>query len=144
MARFTSIFATLVVAALALGGCVTEEQSHGTGEVRFRDPADSFEILQLFAVTKGDERLGTVERTLYLDGDHADENDRQVWVLRDLNGDMVGYVTDDMRAFRRRAHLAKAELVAALPTVEENVAAILGFFRESVTLVDLSPPRATD
>ena len=139
---FALVAATLV--ALATTGCVTEEQHSGTGSIQFRDAAEDFRVVDVFAVSRDDAQIGLVEKTLSLDGDAHDENDRYVYVVRDQDGGMLGFVTDESLAYRRKAHQDSAELVANLPRLEENVAAVFGFYDKNVTLVDLTKERRSD
>jgi hypothetical protein len=144
MNKPTLSLAALALATLLATGCVTEEQSFGTGNVQIRDVSEDYQIVKVFAVTRGEERLGMVEQTLQRDGDFNDQNDRYVYVVRDQDGGMLGFVTDDSRAYRRKAHQDAAELVANLPTLEENTAAVYGFYDKKVTLTDLTYERRSD
>ena len=144
MNRPTLALAALTLASLLATGCVTEEQSIGTGNVQIRDVSEDYQVVKVFAVTRGDERLGMVEQTLQRDGDFDDDNDRYVYVIRDQDSGMLGFVTDDSRAYRRKAHQEAAQLVANLPTLEENIAAVFGFYDKQVTLTDLTFERRSD
>ena len=136
--KSTFAIAAVTLLVFVTGACVTEETPSNTGEIRFRNADAKYKVMRYHAIFRGEERLGTLEHTLHIDGDSDDSNDRFSWVVRDQNNDMVGYVTDDSRAYRLRAHGQKSELVANQTSLEGNVMSVLGFFEGKIRLVDLT------
>ena len=72
--------------------------------------------------------------TIYeLDEDNVDANDRTLMVVLDAEGRRLGFVTDDYRGYRFRAH-EEPELVSNHPELANNLLAIFGWTSGMVTL----------
>ena len=117
--RYKLIGLLLAVTALPLmTACQTEIISTAPPEVKMSP--SNHTLTGLSDVFQGDRRIGTL-RTYRFNGD----NHREFIRVYNLRNDDLGYITDDGRAFRIRAH-GGPDLVANNTDLSKNVAAVFG------------------
>lgn len=115
--RLRLSWATCLLAVFALG-CQQESLDIGPTVIK-PAPLPERTLVSAGDVYDGERLVGHV-RTYSVGG----ENGTRVTRVFNLRNDSLGYVTDDGRAFRRRAH-GGADLVANSPDLGLNVAAVM-------------------
>ena len=116
-----------------MGSCTSETHTVENGEIRLADARDHFQDVSLDKIFVDGKNVGTLRTSRVIDGDSNDRNDRyQHWVENE-RGDTMGFVTDDGRAYRLRAH-AGPELVASSDRMSINILAVFGQTEGAVVL----------
>jgi len=115
--------------------CTTEERPVGPREIRMRGTEDLYKDVAVHKIYHDSRLVGTMRTMRVLDGDSDDRNDRHQMFVKDLDGETLGFINDDRKAYRLRAHGAP-ELVANHPRLENNVMAIFGWIEGDLTLVE--------
>lgn len=114
----------LVIAVGLIGACTTEHRDVGGRDIKFDTPA--MQTLGVMRIYRNDAHVGWLEKTRLIDGDDNDANDTYQHFVRDLNRGKVGFITEDMLAYRYRAHYAP-ERVANHPDMAIDIMAIFGW-----------------
>jgi hypothetical protein len=119
--------AIVAVVVFVLPSCTSThvETKRDLSEVKF----DKSELKKVgvSVIYRDGKRIGTIEKHRRVDGDNNDANDRYVTMVLNTDGDRIGCVTDDFRAYRFRAH-GEPEIVANHPEYGNNVLAIFGYY----------------
>lgn len=87
--------------------------------------------MSISSVYREKKLVGSVEQYREIDGDNNDANDRSFWVVLDADGQRLGYVTDDLRAYRYQAH-GNSEMVANHPKLANDIMAVYGWYDGSI------------
>ena len=111
----------ILVGLLAVG-CEVKERP--VGRVVVRPDTPDTRLVGLADVFSVDDSGAEEKIALLRTFEFVDEDQRRVIRVYDKRGRPVGYVTDDGKAYRVRAHSGQ-DLVAVSPRLEDNVAAVL-------------------
>jgi hypothetical protein len=114
----------LALLMLVATGCTTQTYETSPPEIRF----DKRELKQIAAykIYRDGKQIGTLESFRLEDGDNDDANDRHEMIVLDSDGQRLGYITDDERAYRFKAH-GEPEIVGHSSSLPSNVLSIFGW-----------------
>lgn len=135
-ARATT-FALLFVLT-TLFSCATEERISQPDTIRMTSRSTTRISVDLILVNG--KPAGHLETERVHDADNRDSNDRTLMFVRNAHAQRVGYITDDHKAFRFRAH-QPPELVGNHSQLERNVMAVLGEVRSILVLQRMKAER---
>jgi hypothetical protein len=117
----------LFVSCFFLAACQVEERAVGPSEVKAPTP-DTTLVSVADVLLQDGTRIGTLKTVRY-----EDEAGNTVTQVFDQKSRSVGYILEDGRSYRWRAHGA-ADLVSSSPILAENVAVLLGQPLDRVTI----------
>lgn len=123
MSNVRVISTALLLVLTTAFSCQTEE--HVSQPDTIRMTSRSTTRISLDRILVDGTPAGHVETERVHDPDNKDENDRVLRFIRNAQGQRVGFITDDHKAYRFRAH-QPPELVGNHSRMERNVMAVLG------------------
>ena len=124
--RFGLAGLTLCATIVGFAGCSTEIRPVGTPDIRAPEARELYADEAIHKIWYEGKHAGTLITRRFIDGDSNDYNDKRQWFVEDLNGHTLGFITQEMKTYRLRAHGAP-EFIANHPRLENDVRAILGF-----------------
>ena len=130
----------LIVSAAAFTGACTTETHHGPAEIKVPDYSERYATESVHKVYHDGRHVGSAWRRRALDGDSNDYNDVRQLFVKNLNGDTVGFVTEENKAYRLRAH-GDPEFVSNHPDLENNLLAVFGWNEGEIKLEKMTVPQ---
>lgn len=127
----TTLLVALVATLTFAAGCTTEER-RGPEDIKFDIP--KFNKIAIHEIQRDGETVGRLETVRIVDDDNIDSNDREQMFVVDDQGGRIGVITDDMKAYRFRAHGRNVDMVSATTDLPTAVRAVFGWTSGTVTL----------
>ena len=135
-ARATTFALLFVLTTLV--SCTTEERVSQPDTIRMTSRSTTRISVDLILING--KPGGHLETERVHDADNKDGNDRTVMFVRNAHAQRVGFITDDYKAYRFRAH-QQPEMVGNHSSLERNVMAVLGEVRSILVLQRMKATR---
>lgn len=130
--RIDARHVALILTCTLFGACTTETH-HGPAEIKVPDYSERYATEAVHKIFHDGRHVGSVWTRRALDGDSNDYNDVRQLFIKDLNGDTIGFITEEKKAYRLRAH-GDPEFVANHPKLENDVLAVFGWTEGTIKL----------
>ncbi len=128
----------LLLGLTTLFSCTTEDRISQPDTIRMTSRSTTRISVDLILVDG--KPAGHLETERVHDPDNRDNNDRTLMFVRNAHAQRVGFITDDHKAYRFRAH-QPPELVGNHGALERNIMAVLGEVRSILVLQRMKAAR---
>ena len=136
--RIDSRCLVLILTFATVGACTTETH-RGPAEIKVPDYSERYATEAVHKILYNGNQVGTAWTRRALDGDSNDYNDVRQIFLKNMTGDTIGFVTEEMKGYRLRAH-GEPEFVSNHPKLENNVLSVFGWNDGSIQLEEHTAP----